>query len=226
MIGEEIEATKEIAKTAGKAIDAGREFGKFISKFIVGSLEQGVGIFEDKLKYMRWERQVSFMEKATERLANRGLELPNRMISMKIAIPLFQAASVEDDDYLQSIWANLLVNAADKDSGIEVRRNFISILQDLSVLEVQILEKIYSMELEPGQNIWICDLPEKVWTEKPPDFPRGPNETVSLALSNLCRLGLIESIMFIGDGGTSMRSVYQTVLGRKLYEACSSKEMQ
>lgn len=222
MLDEEAKATKEVAKTAGKTIDAGREFGKFISKFIAGPLEQGIGIFEDKLKYMRWERQVSFMEKAIKTLANRGLTVPNRTVPMKIAIPLFQAASVEDDDDLQSVWANLLVNASDKDSGVEVRRNFVSILQDLSFVDVQILEKIYSIKAAPGKCVWTYDLPERALTEKPEEDLSGPKEEVSLALSNLCRLGLLEAVMFISSGGTSMRAVYQTVLGRKLYEACTT----
>jgi len=153
MIDEEAKATKEVAKTACKAIDAGMELGKFLSKFIEGPLEQGIGIVEDKLKYMRWERQVSFMEKAMKTIANRGLTVPNRTVPLKIAIPLFQAATVEDDDDLQSVWANLLVNATDKDSGVEVRRSFVSILQDLSFVEVQILEKIYSIKVVPGEGV-------------------------------------------------------------------------
>ena len=225
MIDEEAKATKEVAKTAGKAIDAVMELGKFLSKFIEGPLEQGIGIVEDKLKYMRWERQVSFMEKAMKTIANRGLTVPNRTVPLKIAIPLFQAATVEDDDDLQSVWANLLVNAADKDSGVEVRRSFVSILQDLSFVEVQILEKIYSIKMVPGEGVWTCDLPERALTEKPEEDLRGPKEEVFLALSNLCRLGLLEAVMFMDVGGTSMRAVYQTFLGRKLYEACTVSRM-
>ena len=221
MIDEEAKATKEIAKATGKAIDAGRELGKFISKFIAGPLEQGIGIFEDKLKYMRWERQVSFMEMASKTLANRGLTVPNRTVPMKIAIPLFQAAIVEDDDDLQSIWANLLVNAADKDSGIEVTRNFVSILQDISFVEVQILEKIYSIKEAPDDAFWTRDLPERVLTERPVEDIRGPKEEVALALSNLCRLGLLDSAI-LASGARAMIAVGQTVLGRKLYEACTA----
>lgn len=221
MIDEEAKATKEIAKATGKAIDAGRELGKFISKFIAGPLEQGIGIFEDKLKYMRWERQVSFMEMASKTLANRGLTVPNRTVPMKIAIPLFQAAIVEDDDDLQSIWANLLVNAADKDSGVEVTRNFVSILQDISFVEVQILEKIYSITEAPDDAFWTRDLPERVLTERPVEDIGGPKEEIALALSNLCRLGLLDSAI-LASGARSMIAVGQTVLGKKLYEACTA----
>lgn len=221
MIDEEAKAIKEVAKATGKAIDAGKELGKFISKFIAGPLEQGMGIFEDKLKYMRWERQVSFMDKTSKILTNRGLTVPNRKVPMKIAIPLFQAATVEDDDDLQRIWANLLVNAADKDSGVEVTRMFVSILQDLSFFEVQILEKIYSIKEISEDAFWTRDLPEIALTVRPVEEVVDPKEDVVLALSNLCRLGLLESAL-LATGKTSMNAVSQTVLGRKLYEVCTA----
>jgi len=222
MIDEEAKATKEIAKTTGKVVDAARECGKFISKFIAGPLEQGMGIFEDKLKYMRWERQLSFMEKANKILTDRGLKVPNRTVPMKIAIPLFQAATVEDDDDLQSVWANLLVNAADKESGVEVTRNFVSILQDMSFVEVQILEKIYSTKKNPEDVIWTQDLPEIALTEMPNENLSGPKEEVALALSNLSRLGLLD-LGILCSGARAMHAVDDTVLGRKLYEACTAK---
>jgi len=223
MIDEEAKATKEIAKTTGIAVNAAREFGKFIATFITGSLGQGMGIFEDKLKYMRWERQARFMEMAHKTLEKRGLTVPNRTVPMKIAIPLFQAATVEDNDDLQNIWANLLVNAADKDSGVEVHRSFVSILKDLNFLEVQILEKIYSIKEEPGNALSTRDLPGKTSTVWPVEFQQGPKEEVILALSTLCRLGLLEPSI-LATGERSMNSVYQTVLGRKLYEACATKK--
>ncbi len=142
VLDEEAKATQEIAKVAGKITDAARETGGFIARYIGGSLEQGIGIFEDKLKYMRWERQVRLMQRADEFLRERGLEGPTRLVPMKIAIPLLQAASLEEDDDLQDIWARLLVNAADAGSGVEVKRAYISILEDFDPLEAKILQKI------------------------------------------------------------------------------------
>ena len=52
-MAEELKAVTEVAKATGKAIDASREVGWFISKFIAGPLKQGMGIIEDKLKYHR-----------------------------------------------------------------------------------------------------------------------------------------------------------------------------
>lgn len=116
-IHESAKAVQEIAKTTGKAIDAGEKFGVFISRFISGPLEQGMGIFEDKLKYMRWERQVRLMQRADQLMKEICLDKPTRSIPLKLAVPLLEAASLEDDDTLQDLWARLLVNAANSAAG-------------------------------------------------------------------------------------------------------------
>ena len=109
------------------------------TKFIGGPLEQATGIFEDKLKYLRWERRVRLMQRAEVFLQESGLATPTRPIPMKFAIPLFQGASLEDDDELQDRWAVLLVNAANAASGIELKRAYVDILEQISPLEAKIL---------------------------------------------------------------------------------------
>ncbi|BBE51820.1 hypothetical protein OYT1_ch2304 [Ferriphaselus amnicola] len=104
-VSETAKAVQEVAKTTGKAIDAGQQFGEFISRYIAGSIEQGFGIVEDKLKYMRWENQVKLMHRAAKLSEQIGLTRPNRAIPLKLAVPLFEAASLEDDERLQDLWA-------------------------------------------------------------------------------------------------------------------------
>jgi hypothetical protein len=221
---EEAKAVKEVAKTAGKAIDASREVGGFISKFIAGPLEQGLGIFEDKLKYMRWELQVAFMDKVNKKMAELGLKGPTQPVPMKITIPLLQAASMEDDDNLQELWANLLVNAADKDSGVEVHRNHITILQDLTSFDARILQKAYSAKVEYGVSIGVWALPEELFVMEPSDKTKRkqPKEDVALAIENLCRLRLLQSAVWAA--AESIGAVYQTRLGRHLYKACTDRK--
>ena len=68
-------------------------------------------------------------------MEQRGTRLALRPVAMNVAFPLLEAASLEEDDGLQDIWANLLVNAADRNSGVEVKRALVSILQDFSAME-------------------------------------------------------------------------------------------
>ncbi|MFT3812952.1 MAG: Abi-alpha family protein [Acidovorax sp.] len=218
---EESKAVQEVAKTTGKAIDAAREAGGFIARFISGSLEQGMGIFEDRLRYTRWERRVRLMKRADEFLAQQGLIGPTKAIPLKFAVPLFQAATLEDNDELQDKWAILLVNAA-TNSGLNLHRSFIDILEQLTPLEAKILDILYSLPFEKSQHVEILTaaLPgsAQVKAEKQEKFVE-PSEEVMLALGNLARLGCLRPSMTSG-GGESFERVNPTVLGRSFVKAC------
>lgn len=218
-------AVEETAKATGKAIDLTTKFGSFISKYISGSVEQGIGIFEDKLKYIRWERQMRLMQKANEFAKSIGLDEPNRAIKLKLAIPLLQAATLEDDDYLQDLWAKLLVNSSNKNSNVELSRTYIDILERLNPLEAKILEKIYSLPFEDTQHKAIVTqyLPERAMiAEENRSEYKIENEQVILALVNLARVGCISPTHTLG-GGELFSTVNPTILGKYFVEACTLK---
>ena len=121
-ITETAKATQEVAKTTEKALDLAQRFGSFIAQYVAGPLEQGVGIFEDRLRYMRWERQIRLMDRANNFIKCLGIQAPTKPIPLKLAIPLFQAASLEDDDSLQDRWAKLLVNSSVLEREIDLTR--------------------------------------------------------------------------------------------------------
>lgn len=221
-MNEEAKAVQEIAKTTGKAVDAAREAGGFIARFISGPLEQGVGIFEDKLKYLRWERQVRLMQRAEQFLALSGQSAPNRPVPIKIAIPLIQGASLEEDDFLQDRWAALLVNAGTTSFNGEVRRSYVAILEQLTPLDARILEVVYSLPFELSQHNGVntSDLPNhaRIPDEKEQELSL-PSEEVVLSLSNLVRLGCLRPQMTWG-GGESFAKVNPTIAGKSFVNAC------
>ncbi len=225
-VKETAKAAQEIAKTTGKAIDASEKFGGFVSRYISGPLEQGMGIFEDKLKYMRWERQIRLMERASEYMASIGIEAPTKPILLKLAIPLLEAASLEDDDYLQDLWAKLLVNSSIEGSPIDLNRSYIDILERLSHLEANILSIIYALPEDKLRNksILTGNLPDSVAIEDEnnKEEPIQPSKEVTLALANLARLGCI-SLPTTWDGGEIFSTIYPAVMGRSLVEACTLK---
>ena len=223
-IVESAKAAQEIAKTTAKGIDATAAFGKFIARFVSGPIEQGVGIFEDKLKYMRWERQVRLINRATEILSEVGLAEPTRAVPLKVAIPLFQAASIEDDDDLQDKWAALLVNAANADSGVEIHRVYVEILGQISPLEARILDKIYALPFDSTRHAGVLthSLPDTAVADSEEhtiDRDREPTDEVKLAMSNLERIGCLKLGVTFGGGGSYTR-INPTLLGKSFIEAC------
>ena len=224
---DETKAVEEVAKTAGKAIDASREVGGFIAKIIDRPLKQAFGIVEDRLKYIRWERQVRLMQRADEFLKSRGLSIPTRPVPLKIAIPIIVEGSLEEDDKLQDIWAQLLTNAADRDSGVEVRHMFLSILKDLTSQDVTVLNRIYAVSEDDAKyGIWTAYLPDRIVLHK--DLAQGdsvqanPTPEIQLTLSNLFRLGLI-TLTSTWGGALTFNFIMPTVLGREFVKACSAR---
>ncbi len=222
---EEAKAVQEVAKTAGKAIDASRELGGFLAKYVGGPMEQALGIVEDKLKYQRWERQVRLMDRAELFLSERGLNQPTRKLPLQLAIPLIQGGSLEENDSLQDKWAALLVNAADASMKIEIRRAFVSILEDLTPLDALVLEKIYVSQVSPKANeeieeeVWTTFLPERVASAKPEQGNLRPSLEVEVSIGNLARLGLVTTASAWG-GMAIFSCVHRTVLGREFMRAC------
>jgi hypothetical protein len=181
MAGSEIEesakAVQETAKATGKAIDAGRELGGFLRAVFGGSLEQLGGMLEDSLLMRRGVRRLRLIQRYNEMRIEMGLP-PNatKPVSLKFGLPLIEAATLEDDDILQDMYARLLANATDPTSTIEAKRAFVSILQDCGPLEVRLLERICHAPDE-GRFVQTARLPNEYLPELsgalPPHFHGG-----------------------------------------------------
>ena len=225
-VKESAKAVQEVAKTSGKMIEATKDFCGFISRYISGPLEQGMGIVEDKLKHIRWERKIRLMQRANDFRKSIGIDAPIKPIPLKLAIPLLEAASLEDDDYLQDLWAKLLVNSTIENGPVDLKRSYIDILESLSHLEAKILSVIYAIpDVEIGNKLLITtNLPASIEMkyEDNREVPIPPNAEVTFALANLARLGCI-SLPTTWGGGQIFGHIYPSVLGRSLVEACTLK---
>ncbi|WP_198116910.1 Abi-alpha family protein [Massilia rhizosphaerae] len=223
-VSQTAEAVKAVAEATGKAIDATTKFGGFIARYVAGPIEQGMGIWEDKLKYMRWERQVRLMERARQLQCEAGLSAPTRAIPLNLAVPLLEAASLEEDDHLQDLWARLLVNASNDRSPLTLQRAYIAILEQITPLEAAVLEKIYSLPYDETRHegVEVGHLPESVAVGKDgnQDHLTEPPDEVKLALANLARLGCLVIQKSFG-GGEIFTRVNPTLLGRSFVEACT-----
>lgn len=224
-INESAKAAQEVAKTASNAVDASRELGGFISRFISGSLEQGMGIVEDKLRYIRWERQQRLMQRAEQFLKERGLTKPDNSIPLKNAVALFEYATLEESDDLQDLWAHLLVNGTTKSTGISIERSFIEILAQISPVEAQILKVIYALPFEETQHAGVVTqhLPEyAIIAEGAPKTPyQDPSQEIKMALANLNRIGCLKFPLTLG-GGEVFTQINPTLIGKELVFACSA----
>lgn len=142
-IVESAKATQEVAKAAQKGIDASEKLGGFLAKVFGGPMEDLAGMVGDKLRVMRWERQVRLIDRVEEINRSRkvlGKEVP---VAPKLAIPLIESASLEENDTLQDLWARLLSSAQDERMSEIVRTAFIDIIKQLEVIDVETLNSLY-----------------------------------------------------------------------------------
>jgi hypothetical protein len=217
-IQETAKATQELAKATSKAIGATKQLGSFVSKYIEGPLEQTLGIINDKLIYMRWERQYRLIEKANEFLSERGYQVPVNQLPPKLAIPILQNASLEEDNYLQDKWALLLVNASDPNFPLSIEIKHTSILNELSIFDVKLLDKICSEASNFDNLIVTLELPDKVLPgDGEIDEGAELSQEVQLSIENLIRLGLLRNETF----SHAMLRVRVMALGWNFYDACT-----
>jgi hypothetical protein len=206
-------ATEATANASKEAIQASRELGRFFS----GPAREVVGILEDYVKVVRFERRVRLAGRVRKVLIEKGMTGPTRKIPLNIAVPLLENATLEEDDYLQEVWARLLVNGSDAGSGIELRRAFVSVLAEMTSLDVRSLAQIESaakLNAEKGATgVWTYELPERALPfVDGPDYDSAPSPEVAISLGNLERLGCIKEDNYL---------VNLTPFGRALIDACT-----
>jgi hypothetical protein len=132
----------EQAKLLQQIVQAGREAGSYIAD-ILGDLPKDlVGLLVgERVKARRAEKVAILWQQARERLQDRGIspEPP----SLKLAIPILQAAVDEGNDQLQDLWSRLLAAAMDPNRRDAVRQSFIQTVKQMDPTDVLVLKTIH-----------------------------------------------------------------------------------
>lgn len=189
------EATKAVAETTGKAIDFADGTATFFSRLIGDALASGGGMITDQVDYWRRMRLLDLEEKFNAACAARGID-PSTMrpLSLGQAVQALQAAAMEESDEVQSLWAELLANAANPLSGVSLKKLHINLLKEVGPVEAALLDLIVQMRNFHGKQFdqqdfkvletKLSDLAEAKWRKFSAPDRQG-------ALSNLRRLDCV-----------------------------------
>lgn len=112
---------------------------EFFSGLVPNFIHDGVGILSDSMKFWRWKNQVRLIREVNKNIDESGLS--KRQIPIKVLAPIIEYSSLEEDSGLHTKWVNMLTNAATGNH--DISPNYPAILNELSPLEVQILDKIF-----------------------------------------------------------------------------------
>jgi Abortive infection alpha len=198
------QAVKEVAKATGQAIKTVDRLGQFFAKVMAEPIDSTCGMIADTLKFKRWERQIKLVEKAERLIDEKKISDKCVPISPKLALPIFQNASIEEDDFLHDLYAKLLVTAIDP--SLQTRRTaFCEIIRQLEPLDVKIIQKIYKIYKDEEKRFSDLFSKQKFFrTIRPPtsvsisksqilDSLSVNESTYWESIDNLCRLGLADS---------------------------------
>lgn len=184
-IGKVADATSEAAKAAGKAIDAASGAGRFAQLVFGDLVVDAVGLLGDRLKFYRLERWHLLAERTSQRLAAAGIS-EFRSVPPKVALPLIESATVEDDDNLHAMWAALLAVAM-TEGAPAIEKMHVSVLNELSPTDADVLSSLYAN--------WQARKPVGPFISSSTltygDSIEGIGAYDAIAVTNLNRLGLI-----------------------------------
>lgn len=233
-------AIQETAKLGEKGLEAAEKVGGFIAKVFKEPIAEFSGLITDKIRFVRLKRMVQMSDEVNQILLKRGVN-ETKAVSPKIALPIFENASLEDDENIQTLWNHLLANAMNPQFNDEVRYGFIEMIKNITGIEAQLLNNFYEEVCElygilreddqiiPLEEVHTYSLKKEWFIQK-----LGlSNDQYAVAANNLMRMQLIGPAILTGSArmsvGTSMEpvTIYKgvdeinlTPLGIKFVEAC------
>ncbi len=154
-INQSAKAIQEVAKTTGEVVEASQKLGGWLDKIFGKGIEDTVALhWSDRVRAKRiesaiydWEKLILLGQKVEERLKERGIHHP-RLVPPKIALGIIENATIEEDDYLHSLWANLLTTSLDS-SVEQISKKFISVLSDLTSDDAIALKHLCEQWFDP-----------------------------------------------------------------------------
>jgi Abortive infection alpha len=181
-------AVQEIAKVAGKAIEAGQGAGGWLDRIFGAGIEHAVARrwtdrqFAKRVKaaILDWERAVLLFHKVENRLKEAGIT-QTKVPPPKIMLPLLEHATMEYEDDLHTMYANLLASALDPES--EIEKKFVSVLAELSGTDVRVLRRMFA------EWLYYEDKLEKKKNET--RYSSGVSSSNETAVITLYRLGIV-----------------------------------
>jgi len=222
-------AVQSVANFGGKALETSQKVGSFFGRVFKEPIAEVSGMVTDKLRFVRWQRLVAMSDEVNKILEERGVH-ETKSVPPKLALPIFEEGSLEQDPNLQHLWNHLLANAMDPRFNGELRYGFIDMIKNVTGIEAAILNNFYEILKQEGHvsNLSsITDYPLK--KEQIMQIVGIDTSTYQVSVFNLMRMQCIGPAIL--KGGVMMGSepvtiykgtdaVVLTPLGVKFVEAC------
>ncbi len=187
----ENEASEELETEVNNNFKIGipKSVERFLERALGPSSKAIGGLLLDQCKYWR-AMNLDRLAKKYENICKERDIHPDakKHLPFSHAYKVTEAVSVEEDEKVQDLWAELLASATDPSRSVEVKKVYIDTLKSLSAVEVSLLELIWFAE---GEIIVPNDLQsfEKKFNDMAEiSWRQFPQEERDTAIQNLVRL--------------------------------------
>ncbi len=179
-------AEKHAPEASTSISSAERGLIGFLERIFGVPLGEAAMLVTDRVRFWRFKQKLKLQEKTEEILHARGVE-ETRTVPAKVAVPLLEAASLEDDESIHTLWSRLLANAMDPGWKDEITSTHVSVLGQLQPIDALILQRIYQDLARSGGS-----LPQTLFARSRLAAALGVDENrIELSLLNLVRLGCV-----------------------------------
>ena len=217
-------AVQEVAKFGTNALEKSDKVGSFLAKVFSGPTHETAGFVHDWFAYLRWRSALAIMDKVNEIHESRGVR-DTRPVPPKFAIPFFREATLEEDPGIQDMWSTLLANRMDPKFNGEIRYGFMEIINNLTGIDVAILENLYSAINDPSRdeisNGVRDQVIERETVVRQLDIT---NSQYEISINNLMRLNCVGPSILRSNNSvtlsTGTRNITLTAFGICFIEAC------
>jgi hypothetical protein len=158
-----------------------------IVKTLAGPAAEEIGLsFRDSVQVWRLKRQVRLFERVQIICDDAGIK--PQSVKLSLLFDVVERATLEEDDELQNLWANLLANAADPGGQVRVRTTFPDLLRHISKEEAIYLNEMFEINEMATAYTGRAFLPQ---TDEEMEVSLPPKRLDEVSYDNLKRLGLI-----------------------------------
>ena len=217
---------------AAEAVKALSKAAMFFGRVFGDTIGDGAGIIGDKLKYYRINNAIALHQNAVKNLESKGIDPKDyNTLAAKIGIPLIENATLEDNEELGTLWANLLTNALDPNFSGDISIIHVSLLKEMMPVDVKILHMVYNEK----QHRWLESKLDDVRFSRAliAKSLKTDIDKIEISLLNLMRLGCIKGGNVKTEGikiGNTSNTIYYgtemvhlSALGFELCEAAIVK---
>jgi hypothetical protein len=189
-----------------------------IVKTLAGPAAEEIGLtFRDSFRAWRFKRQVRLFKRVQEICAES--EIRPQAVKLQFLFDVVDKATLEEDDELQNLWANLLANAADSREQVLVKTAFPEILKQISKEEALYLLEL--LEVAQKTEMFVLNAHSFEFIQNEPEHKP---KLDAISYDNLKRLGLIELNTETIPAASRTLTKEEVEAGAKSYQPLTEEE--